>query len=447
MRSMIVLLVGLFGNTIDPCLAITWCEPGTQWKFHLLDFDVDRIRTYTYMNDVVVDGLNANWIQRVDTGSAYEIQNIYTYHQNNVIFKRISANNWDTLYYFGQVGDKWWPLITAGTGCTYPQGMIIITQVDSIYIGNTIIGRWRLAYTNAQGQPNNSYSFYMYDRFGTIDLRIDPTYCNNIVVDYWWTNFLSFTDPDITITTWPSTFVSLNIRTLLDGPFDPVLMRMSDDLRTANLIPTTQPYLTSGHMGMEMFGQSLLYIEGDNAIVDWILVELRTGSSPSILIQKRAFLLQRDGDVIDVNGNNLLRFYAVPAGSYHVSVRHRNHLGIMTATPHNLNGNITLLDLTLPSTLTYGSNARKIYPDVATMWSGNAISDHQVRYTGLGNDRDPILVRIGGIVPTLTLAGYYPEDLNMDGATRYTGTNNDRDVILQNIGGIIPTNTLYQQIP
>jgi len=81
------------------------------------------------------------------------------------------------------------------------------------------------------------------------------------------------------------------------------------------------------------------------------------------------------------------------------------------------------------------------------LWSGNCLPDATLRYTGDGNDRDPILVAIGGIIPTNTTAGYLITDVNMDGRVRYVGATNDRDPILTNIGGIIPTNTRTQQLP
>jgi hypothetical protein len=45
------------------------------------------------------------------------------------------------------------------------------------------------------------------------------------------------------------------------------------------------------------------------------------------------------------------------------------------------------------------------------------------------------------------VAGYRQEDVNMDGMTKYTGLNNDRDPVLQNIGGTVPTNVLTEQLP
>ena len=55
---------------------------------------------------------------------------------------------------------------------------------------------------------------------------------------------------------------------------------------------------------------------------------------------------------------------------------------------------------------------------------------------------------IGGSVPTNTLNNVYDRrDVNLDGIVRYTGASNDRDPILVNIGGTVPTNTRVQQLP
>ncbi|HOY28801.1 MAG TPA: hypothetical protein PLR96_07490, partial [Flavobacteriales bacterium] len=81
------------------------------------------------------------------------------------------------------------------------------------------------------------------------------------------------------------------------------------------------------------------------------------------------------------------------------------------------------------------------------LWAGNSNMDGSLLYTGANNDRDPILVVIGGVVPTTVVTGYYLEDVNLSGEVKYTGSENDRDLILQNIGGIIATNSQIQQLP
>lgn len=71
-----------------------------------------------------------------------------------------------------------------------------------------------------------------------------------------------------------------------------------------------------------------------------------------------------------------------------------------------------------------------------------------VKYVGNSNDRDPILVSIGGTTPTNTITGQYRvEDVNMDGTVKYTGANNDRDPILVTVGGTLPTSTRTAQLP
>ncbi|MCC7502175.1 MAG: hypothetical protein IT229_06580, partial [Flavobacteriales bacterium] len=95
----------------------------------------------------------------------------------------------------------------------------------------------------------------------------------------------------------------------------------------------------------------------------------------------------------------------------------------------------------------FGTNARKDISGVQTLWTGNVARDGQLLYTGAGNDRDPILQAVGGVVPTNSIAGYRMEDTNLDGVVKYTGSDNDRDLILQNIGGTVPTNTRLQQLP
>ena len=54
---------------------------------------------------------------------------------------------------------------------------------------------------------------------------------------------------------------------------------------------------------------------------------------------------------------------------------------------------------------------------------------------------------MGGTVPTATVSGYLSTDVNMDGTAKYTGTGNDRDPILINVGGTVPTNTRTEQLP
>ena len=175
--------------------------------------------------------------------------------------------------------------------------------------------------------------------------------------------------------------------------------------------------------------------------------ELRDKTDPGLVVATKSALLQRDGDVVGVAGYGRILFNVAPA-EYFVAVRHRNHLGAMTFAAKALGASETGVDFTLASEATYGTGARMTLANgKQALMSGNTVRDGVLMYTGAGNDRDPILQAIGGVVPTNTATGYDVRDVNLDGLIKYTGLSNDRDPILLNIGGIIPTNTRTEQLP
>jgi hypothetical protein len=257
--------------------------------------------------------------------------------------------------------------------------------------------------------------------------------------------------PDCQCTGTPAALF-LQVRMVLEGAYDPSLGLMRDSLRVLASFPLAQPYSGAAfdHPGNETVTPAVLAASGPNAIVDWVLIELRDPANTAVVLHSRAGLLQRDGDVVDVDGLSALRFVGVAPGSYRVAVRHRNHLGVMTATDITLGAVTATVDLTLTGTAVEGGAARKSlggsYP-LEALWAGDANADGRVVYTNMDNDRDVILQRIGGTIPTNTVEDYLQEDLNLDGEVKYTGGGNDRDLILQNIGGVVPTAVKQGSLP
>jgi hypothetical protein len=243
--------------------------------------------------------------------------------------------------------------------------------------------------------------------------------------------------------------LTVDIKVMLEGPFDQASGLMKDDLRVAGVIPTSEPFTGLGftHVGggNESISGAVLAQTGSNAIVDWVFVELRSAAQPTQVLATRSALVTRSGQVIGAAGTPLR--FGLLSGQYHIAVKHRNHLGCMTAQPVTLGGNAVTVDLTSPATETHGTEARKTVNGLAVLWAGNATRDLSLKYTGDSNDRDPILSAIGGTVPTNTAAGYLVTDTNLDGVVKYTGVGNDRDMILSNIGGTVPTNTRTEQLP
>jgi subtilisin-like proprotein convertase family protein len=248
--------------------------------------------------------------------------------------------------------------------------------------------------------------------------------------------------------------ISVSSKVFLEGPYNSGTGLMSDALRSASLIPTTEPYTALDnpytYVGMPgaggTLGAGVLSVTGNNAIVDWVVVELRNAATPSNVDASCAALVQRDGDVVALDGTSPVSFVAAP-GSYYVAVRHRNHLGMMTASTVALSSAAVPVDFTTSATPTYGTQAQLQVGSTYIMWTGDANFNHKIAYTGAGNDRDPILTRIANISPSATVSGYFIEDTNMNGIVSYTGGANDRDVILVNIGGSSPNAIRNEQLP
>jgi len=243
---------------------------------------------------------------------------------------------------------------------------------------------------------------------------------------------------------------AVHAKVFLEGPYVEGTGIMHDALRSAGVIPATEPFTQAGFQhagggGGETIAPGVLEVTGPNAIVDWVLVELRSALDPTQIVATRSALLRRSGVIVAANGGELR--FPVTAGQYFVAVRHRNHLGCMTGQPVTLGAATAVVDLTDPATPAWGVEARKQQGGAMMLWSGNAHRDNKVMYTGASNDRDPILSRVGGVVPTASVTGYHNEDVNLDGEVRYTGAFNDRDPILINIGGVVPTQTRTEQLP
>ncbi len=240
-------------------------------------------------------------------------------------------------------------------------------------------------------------------------------------------------------TTVPPSTYTLAARMYLGGAMNWGTNLMRDNLRLFNLIPNAEPYTAMGFTVANSgatIGAGLLAQTGTTAIVDWVLMELRNNDASYSVAERRAVLVRANGDVINPDGSAFIAFNTDPVGK-RVAFRHRNHLTVMSA--QNVTANGQTLDLTQPSFQVYGTNGMQTDGVRMGLWPGDVNTNASVRYTGTANDRDPLLVAIGGTVPTAMVTGYLREDVNMDGWVKYTGSGNDRDFILTTVGGSSPT--------
>jgi hypothetical protein len=242
----------------------------------------------------------------------------------------------------------------------------------------------------------------------------------------------------------------LTMRGFLDGAYVAASGTMRDDLRSLGHVPLAQPYSMApfSYSGTETILPAVLSLAGNDAIVDWVLLELRDASNPATVVVRRAALIQRDGDIVDVEGTGAVRFTNVPPGNYHLAISHRNHHGVMTAASYALNGQPSpLVDLSSGSVATYGTNARRNQGGTMTLWGGNANSNLLVSYSGSNNDRTNILNTLGAGTFLSPLAGYHNADVNMNGVVSYSGSNNDRTFVLNTLGATTFLVPIVVQMP
>lgn len=245
--------------------------------------------------------------------------------------------------------------------------------------------------------------------------------------------------------------LTLAVTALLGGPYDDATDLMHDSLRVLHDVPLVEPYSAAGLAPVgPQEGSALrpmaLDVSGNDALVDWVYIELRDPVDPGVIMAARPAMLQRDGDVVDVDGVSPVRIAANP-GDYRIALRHRNHLPVMTLDVVHVAREGTTLDLTDGSVALHAPNGQWMRDGRALLWPGDVTGSGEVKYTGTGNDRDPVLIAIGGTVPTATIGGYLPADVNLDGTVKYTGVRNDRDAILITIGGTVPTQVRAQPLP
>lgn len=146
--------------------------------------------------------------------------------------------------------------------------------------------------------------------------------------------------------------VAVQPRIILQGAYDAA----SDAMRTSltGQLPPHHPYRAAPwyYTGLD----SLTSIPPGT--VDWVLVELRFATDSSSLIGRKAALLKTDGTIVETDGISPIRFYDVIAGNYYIVVRHRSHLGVMSAVAVGLTEAGQTYDFTSTASAAYGTDAQ-----------------------------------------------------------------------------------------
>lgn len=279
-----------------------------------------------------------------------------------------------------------------------------------------------------------SYRFWFNDHFagntsGTFDPEETVVYDESIDISGLTANsnnFIHFQFKDI-YGNWSSVLTEdflfealvLNSTVFLQGsstnPFPGEENLMRDNLRVANLIPTTSPYSDALNCESTVFN-----ISGEDAIVDWVWVELRDATDRTVVMKSKSALLQRDGDVVDIDGNSPVSF-SLAEGDYFITINHRNHLGVMTASPITVTNEGVSVDFTVSESYSLGGplSVTQLPNTSYAIFAGDIDANGQIQNNDILN-----------MQPLIGTPGYLNQDIDLNGQVQ----NIDLFLIQPNVG-------------
>ncbi|OYT13465.1 MAG: hypothetical protein B6I19_04995 [Bacteroidetes bacterium 4572_114] len=203
----------------------------------------------------------------------------------------------------------------------------------------------------------------------------------------------------------PLTSYTVNLTVYLEGPYDGA--EMATNLNDNNLLPLAQPFNAGP---WDYLGTESVDSIPNTDVVDWVLVELRdapdaaSANSGTRLIQQAAFLL-KDGSIVDLDGTSALSFTTKIDDKLFAVVRHKNHLGIMSAGPLSGFNNNYNYNFTTAIDKAFGTNAQaSLNGGAFGMYGGDANADGEIN----AGDRTLIWNNEAGT------NGYLQGDANMD---------------------------------
>lgn len=195
---------------------------------------------------------------------------------------------------------------------------------------------------------------------------------------------------------------------------------------------------------------SVFNVTGENAIVDWVFVEIRSKMDSSELLMTRSGLLQRDGDIVDLDGFSPLRTPGIGVGQYYIVVRHRNHLGVMSKIVNSYD----LIDFTSIQTPVFDfgtslnngynytglSTKNDVISGYRALWAGDFDGNKKLKFVNPDDDLNVLFFDVMGYPGNTSINanydlsyGYLQSDYDMDGKVKFDNPNDDKNLLFSQI--------------
>lgn len=166
--------------------------------------------------------------------------------------------------------------------------------------------------------------------------------------------------------------INTNLKLFLEGPFNAGTGIMNTSLNTNGFLPLAQPYNQSPWMYNGGESVPLSFFSSHPDIVDWVLLEIRSGVDAFTVVARKAAFIRSNGTIVDFRtGNSSVVMDGLASGSYYVVVHYASHLSVMSSVAITLSSSSPLYDFTTGLGKFYGNDAKLISAGVYGSYAGD----------------------------------------------------------------------------
>ena len=210
-------------------------------------------------------------------------------------------------------------------------------------------------------------------------------------------------------------FFEGELNLLLEGPYQTGTAQMSSTLLQQGRVPLTSPYAADRRTVSKI----------PSNVTDWVLLEVREKTNSPALLTRSLFLRQ-DGQVITADGSEIIDMVVNPLSTNRILVKHRNHIGAMSAEGIAFTNRTIAYDFRTSSAQYFGGIdvATKVDPGIWAVRAGDVDGNGSV-----DDSIDPFVY-----AAQAGSNGYLRADINLDGIV----DTNDLELIQQRDGTSSP---------
>ena len=277
------------------------------------------------------------------------INNQVTFHNNGKSILSVTGSGAShDIYSTGEFTNDYCTLINAGN----------VHFEDDILVHKgmfNLSGNFTANCANIAGDMSEGYFALTGNLLSGTACLGTPTFYNN---SYYHSEFQNDADGDGTAFCEgdpDDAIVELNITALLEGAYTGGAPPMSANLQ----LPDHQPFL----LPPWNYNEVVYAFTSPGEYTDWALVEIRDGSNPASLLQRKALMLDPYGNIVDPSGRHPFIIGISKLGSHHVALRFRNHLDVLSSASVPVVGGTTLTyDFTASPDAAMGTGQLALYP-------------------------------------------------------------------------------------